>query len=294
MEWEWNKAEQTSLAKFITEDSIKLLDKLPVDDRLKLIQDDDGRRDLVKVIYNTLVSKDIKYAYEKYDPEAEKQQIRTPSEILGTPGEGTCLDLAILFCGLCFGYDLLPLLIVIEGHALAAVSLNHKRDQWEDLGRERTLFNKRDLFKGEENLAELQKLIENNAYIAVECTGFAHTNSFGNSEEPEAIGRTANGVLSFEKAVSAGRKQLSNPNRPFQFAIDAATAQYCWKIKPLEIPNLAAELRKVEVNQKAEKLKETEMEGVNAKGKATTGEFTVNQIVGEAEKSKMTGWRGDV
>ena len=294
MEWEWNKAEQTSLAKFVTKDAVKLLDKLPVDDRLKLIQDWDGRRELVKVIYNTLASKDIKYAYEKYNPEAEKQLIRTPSEILQTPGEGTCLDLAILFCGLCFGYDLLPLLIVIEGHALAAVSLNHKGDQWEDFARERTLFNKRDLFKGEENLAELQKLIENDAYIAVECTGFGHTNSFGNSEEPEAIGRTANGVLSFEKAVSAGRKQLSNPNRPFQFAIDIATAQYFWKIKPLEIPNLAAELRKVEVNQKAEKLKETEMEGAKASGKATTGEFNVSQNVGEAEKSKITGWRGDV
>ncbi len=247
MEWKWSKANEKDITRFVTEDSVKLLDKLPVDDRLKLLQDWEGRRALVKAIYEALVSRGITYALEKYHPEDETQQIRTPSEILSNPGEGTCLDLAILFCGLCFGYDLLPLLIVVEGHALAAVSLNNQRKDWDSFARERELFNKPELFQGEESLAELRKLIEDDAYIAVECTGFAHTQSFGNSQEPEAMGRNSNGFLSFDKALSAGKKQLGNPNRSFKFAIDIATAKYFWKMESLQIPNLNA----AEVNPKA-------------------------------------------
>lgn len=240
MEWKWRKADEKGLAKFINEDAVKLLDKLPVN-RFDLLQDWDSRRELVKTIYDRLVSKDIRYAYEQYQPEAEIQIIRPPSEILSAPGEGTCLDLALLFCGLCFGCDLLPLLIIIEGHALAAVSLNHQRnnDGWNSFERERTLFNNTKLFEGDENLAQLKQLIDSSTYIAVECTGFAHTQSFGNSQEPEAIGRR-NGVLSFERAIAAGRQQLENSNRPFKFAIDIAAARYLWKMDTLAIPNLTS------------------------------------------------------
>src|SRR5262245_59180191 len=144
MEWKWAKANEKDLARFVNEKAIQLLGKLPVEDRLKLVQDDSGRRTLVKAIYETLVTKEIRYDFEKYQPEAETQLIRTPVEILSTPGEGTCLDLALLFCSLCFGYDLLPLLIVIEGHAFAAVSLKHKREEWDAYGPERSLFDTSD------------------------------------------------------------------------------------------------------------------------------------------------------
>jgi hypothetical protein len=233
MEWKWAKANEKDLAKFVTEKSFDLLPKLP-DVRFDLVHDPQGRRSLVEVIYKTLVALDIRYAYEKYHPEDETQLIRTPPEILLKPGEGTCLDLALLFCGICFGCDLLPLLVVIEGHALVAVSLKHKRDEWTDFARERSIFNTPELFKGEDKLAELRKFIESNAYIAVECTGFAHTQSFTGSE-PEAIGRV-DGILPFERAINAGIEQLNNPNRPFQFAIDIAAARYGWKMDSFEIP----------------------------------------------------------
>lgn len=238
MEWKWAKASEKDLARFVNEQAIQLLDKLPIEDRLKLIQDDSGRRALVKAIYETLVTKDIRYDFEKYQPESETQIIRTPVEILVTPGEGTCLDLALFFCSLCFGYGLLPLLIVIEGHALAAVSLQQKREEWNAYGSERSLFNTVELFQGDTNLAALKKLIEDEAYIAVECTGFAHSQVLGSAQEPETKSRTADGVLSFGRAVKAGSEQLENPDRPFKFAIDIATAKYIWKIPTEEIPNL--------------------------------------------------------
>jgi hypothetical protein len=87
---------------------------------------------IAQVIYNTLVEQKIQYAPEKYHPSAAKHEIRTPAEILKAPGEGTCLDLATLFCGLCLGNELLPVLIVLEGHALVAVSLNHGLRKWND------------------------------------------------------------------------------------------------------------------------------------------------------------------
>ena len=72
----------------------------------------------------------IRYALEQYHPSEALQTIRTPPEVLVSPREGTCLDLAALFCGLCEAYELLPILIVIDGHALAAVSLTHGVRDW--------------------------------------------------------------------------------------------------------------------------------------------------------------------
>ncbi|NEP11794.1 MAG: pentapeptide repeat-containing protein [Symploca sp. SIO2C1] len=229
-EWKWSKANEKSLAQFVSDRTKELLPKLSTSS-FDLVQTRDGRLKLVQSIYEQLLNQGIQYAYEKYHPEAETQRIRTPKEVLDTPGEGTCLDLALLFCGLCFGYELLPLLIVIEGHAFAAVSLNHQRREWNGFARERTLFNSTELFRGDENHRELQKLIADGAYVAVECTGFAQTRSFTGSK-PEAVGRTPQGTLTFERGIAAGREQLENSGREFQFAIDIAVAHYNWKIEP--------------------------------------------------------------
>ncbi|NES25888.1 MAG: hypothetical protein F6K41_45135, partial [Symploca sp. SIO3E6] len=208
MEWKWSKANEKSLAQFVSDRTVELLPKLSTSP-FDLVQTPNGRLKLVQGIYDQLLNQQIRYAYEKYHPEAETQRIRNPKEVLDTPGEGTCLDLALLFCGLCFGYELLPLLIVIEGHALAAVSLNHQRREWNGFARERNLFNSTELFQGDENKRKLQKLIEDGAYVAVECTGFAQTQSF-TSSMPEAVGRTTQGILTFERAIAAGREQLEN------------------------------------------------------------------------------------
>ncbi len=264
MEWKWAKANEKELAKFVNEEVKQLLPGLPVDP-LECNKNAKGRRKLIKAIYQTLMGQDIRYAYEKYQPEDEIQQIRTPTEILKQPKEGTCLDLSILFCGLCFAYDLLPLLIVIDGHALAAVSLKHPRNKWNSNDSLRNPFDTSELFQGQDNWERLTAWIEDEAYLAIECTGFAHTKLF-TGEQPEEKERQADGTLSFDRACEAGEEQLSNCNRPFKFAIDIATAKYSWKMESLPIPNLnAAEVNAQAVfNLDVEELQSGEMRGVKA------------------------------
>jgi NACHT domain/HEAT repeats len=123
--------------------------------------------------------------------------------------------------------------INIEGHAFAAVSLKHSLRQRDSFDKERTLFTeKSELFT---NLKELKNLIKNEAYIAIECTGFAHTQSFKNLSQPEAKHREDDGTLSFDNALNAGREQLENSDRSFKFAIDIAFAHEGWGITPLPI-----------------------------------------------------------
>jgi hypothetical protein len=69
---------------------------------------------------------------------------------------------------------LLPLLVVIEGHALAAVSLTHGLREWNALDRQ-----ERELFEHEPltDLNRLRELVDSGAYLAMECTGFAQSKS---------------------------------------------------------------------------------------------------------------------
>ncbi len=248
-QWKWSKANPKDLAKFIDRNAIRLLDKLEIN-RFDLSHDSDGRRKLVKAIYNALVERNINYAYEQYQPIAAIQIIRAPHEILRIPGEGTCLDLAALFCGLCLGCELVPQIVIIEGHALAMVSLNHSLNRWNDeFNSERNFFNTAELLVGTDSLTKLTQLIDEEAYLAIECTGFAHTQSFENSDQPEAKYRKADGTLSFDNALSAGRQQLENTSRSFQFVIDIAVAHYAWQIDPLAISDISTNaISSVQIN----------------------------------------------
>jgi hypothetical protein len=109
MSWEWSRRNEKDLARFVTPEAVSWL-HLSVN-RADLLQQQDGRRQLVQVIYEALKVKQIQYAPEKYHPSEAIQLIRNPLEILEAPKEGTCLDLAALFCGLCLGYELLPWLV---------------------------------------------------------------------------------------------------------------------------------------------------------------------------------------
>lgn len=80
------------------------------------------RRELLQTIYESLLTKDIRYAREKFDPILEQQQIRPPEEIFQGAGDATCLDLSLLFAGLCLGNELLPLVVVLDGHVFVVIS----------------------------------------------------------------------------------------------------------------------------------------------------------------------------
>jgi len=225
MTWEWPKANEKDLVRYVSAESVKWV-TLPIN-RLDLTKQPDGRRLLVRAIYRVLSEKGIRYAPQLYDPSDAIQPIRTPAEIFEAPQEGTCLDLAALFCGLCLGNDLLPLLIVIKGHAFAAVSLKHELKDWNSLDRaERNIFETNPLT----DVKRLRELIDTGQYLAVECTGFAQSQILPETV-PEGVGRVGNGLLPFERAVAAGREQLDQVDRPFSYALDIAVARYYWAIE---------------------------------------------------------------
>ena len=222
----WSRVDDKGLARYVTQQASRWT-SLPVS-RFDLAGQLDQRRAVARAVYVALKERSIRYALEEYLPSEAQQVIRTPPEILTSPREGTCLDLAALFCGLSLANELIPILIVIDGHALAAVSLTHGVRDWNRYRPGRELFTTGPLTDPQ----RLRDLIDEESFLAVECTGFAHSEQLGQiGDKPEGLGRV-NGVMDFEQAVRAGRLQLDRADRPFQFAIDVAVAHYGWRIEP--------------------------------------------------------------
>lgn len=229
MKWEpWPRIDQKGLARYVTPEAGRWL-ALEIN-RFDLKGQSDENRAIVEAIYAALLDKNIRYAREEYHPSEALQTIRTPAEILEAPREGTCLDLAGLFCGLCLHNELLPVIIVTEGHALAAVSLEHGLRDWDGYRSEMGLFEEGPLTDPQ----KLRGLIENGSFVAIECTGFAHSDKLSDVQDPaypETVGRS-NGVMTFERAVVAGREQFEIAERPLAFALDVAVAHYGWRLDP--------------------------------------------------------------
>lgn len=219
MTWEWPKINERDLARYVTEQSVNWLTLSK--SRFDLKNQPGGLRLIVQEIYESLMKKGIKYDTELYDPSAYIQPIRTPPEMFVAPQAGTCLDLAALFCGLCLGFDLLPLIVVVQGHALAAVSVKCGKDLWDDWARDEKAYFDKALLT---DVTHLRELIDRRVYVAVECTGFAASKTLP-ATRPEGIGRK-DGLLPFERAVAAGREQLDLTDRPFVFALDIATTRF--------------------------------------------------------------------
>lgn len=242
----WPKTNEKMLASYV-------LPQLAAKLKLAKSRDDvltrpNGRLELLSLTYDALVVKDLRYAREEYDAESEQQRIRDTDLLLEGAGDATCLDLALLFAGVCLGNELLPLVVVVRGHAFVAVSLTRDRRDADDMAR-------RDEDDGDgawvtEGLLtdgdRLKHLVERGDWIAIECTGFGRSESI-----PETVPEGKNrqkGRLSFENACKAGTEQLSEPNRPFEFAIDPAVLQDLRKNRPFDPPsrnleNLQPDLR---------------------------------------------------
>lgn len=227
----WSRRDPQGLARFVTPQARDWL-TLGLS-RFDLEADPQGRLRVVHAIYDALARERIHYAIEEYNPSAALQPIREPAEILRRPKEGTCLDLAVLFSGLCMGNRLLPIIVVLKGHAIALVSLSHDLADWDGYRPEREWFDQGPIDEPERFSAAVG-LVDSGAYVAVECTGFASSEKLAQlarEELPETVGRI-DGVLPFERAVAAGREQLSLPDRALQFAVDVAVAHYGWRIEP--------------------------------------------------------------
>jgi hypothetical protein len=229
----WPRADERGLARYVTPRAARWL---PLDvNRFDLSDRPDHYRIIAADIYDCLRQTDIRYALEAYHPADALQTIRTPAEVLVAPREGTCLDLAALYCGLCLAYELLPVLVLVQGHALAAVCTTHGLRDWNGYDRPgRELFAATDLT----DVAALRDLIDSGAYLPVECTGFARSDLLARLPDlPESTGRV-DGLLPFESAVAAGRQQLDQVDRPLRFAVDVATAHYAWRLEPYPVEPL--------------------------------------------------------
>lgn len=224
--WIWSKADHRGLARFVNEEAAWQAAALDLGiNRLDEEVKEGGRRRIVEVMYDKLRCRQprIDYDLEAFLRHGDyRQKIRTPRTILETDHRGTCLDLALLFCSLCLKNELLPFLLIVEGHALAAVHLTHGRksqgnDAWDAFNR--TGF---DVVQGGEGeIASREDVlgwIDRGILLPVECTGFAHSEALPDTC-PEGFGRTG-GFLDFEDAVRAGRAQMERAARPFHYAID--------------------------------------------------------------------------
>lgn len=203
------------------------------------LQSAQGMRALVGELYQALCRRNISYALEPFNADPRVQTIRPPSGVLEGDLEGTCLDLALLFAGLALGKGLLPLLVVLQGHALVAVSLQRTRAQAADFGRSSP---QQDGPWVEEGLlhdgATLRHLVDTGQYLLLECTGFAASTALPPGL-PEGQGRDPlSARMPFDAALAAGRAQLDAPGRGFRFAIDLAVLRDHHGIQAFEPPIL--------------------------------------------------------
>ena len=237
MSWTWSKVDEMGLARLVLDNAKEWL----IEPRLSVNWNDlnvsiDGRRQLLRALFETLCRYRITYTPEKYQPDQSQQLVRTPDEILGGSREGTCLDLSLLLCGLCMGCELIPWLVRIKGHALVLVSMNARLREWNRLSRaEWKEFRTAPLT----DVGIVRRVLSEGRYMAVECTGFAWSGSLP-ANLPEGQNRNTDGFLSFEMAVQAGTMQLNLADRPLEYVIDVAVARYEWKLEAdhLRLPRL--------------------------------------------------------
>lgn len=182
---------------------------------------------VVAEVYDALAERDVRWTVARYQPHLPLQVVRSPGDILDRSGEGTCLDLAVLFAGVLLGRELLPLVVVLDGHALVAVSRVTKRRQAGGTARQYELPDGDGTWAGEGLLVEgktMRALVDSGRYLLIECTGFARSGEALSTAVPEGR-RRVDGLLSFEDAITAGREQLEVEGRGFRFAVDAAYLQ---------------------------------------------------------------------
>jgi hypothetical protein len=152
--------------------------------------------DVAQFLYEGLCERNIEYEREPVlmkDPGGYDQPIRPPADVVS--GKGTCVDLALLYAGLCIEVRLLPMLVLLQNavqgvaHTLVVVDAQYSYDQWE---RPRG-WKEKDREKGYIDDTEAANpwskesgifwpYVESNRYVTVECTDFAATGIDGRRE----------------------------------------------------------------------------------------------------------------
>ncbi len=118
-----------ALAQYVHRDVVARL--LPADLASQLPgPSDDPAWHRTRRIYEIFAERDIGYVHEPTSSEPGRQTVRPPDQVLAVPRTGTCLDLAVTFCGACLDAGLHPLIVALDsarggaGHAVVVVWLN--------------------------------------------------------------------------------------------------------------------------------------------------------------------------
>jgi hypothetical protein len=167
----WNVAQRNTLAELV----------MPGDAELVLAPRLRGRVDLLpalaaggpaavaRELYSTLCGVGIDYALEPLNWTRQTQLVRTPAEVVFT-GQGTCLDLALLFASCLEENRIHPVILVLKGHALAGFWSNCWGDEAPPLGACGDCPEPAVLSPG-----RVRSLIAGGQLGLVECTGFARS-----------------------------------------------------------------------------------------------------------------------
>jgi len=216
--WHWRKVEEASLARYVNAECVAEVVP-PVDPEGEAtVRDllDDGRHELVaEHVYNLISDHGIDYDVEGYVPDTNAvQRIRTPVEMWNRQ-RGTCLDLALLYAGACLNEGLRPLVVVLDGHALAAVV---------------TAQFPLPLPEPSSDADMLMGWIEAGSVAPVECTGMADGENYD---------------FDFSTAKAKGRELIESTNLDFFF--DPRQLQQDGRVEPepchrLSIPRVVASL----------------------------------------------------
>ena len=194
-------------------------------------------REVIEGIYNLLAAEEIRYDSGGLDLIGAKegtQPVRSPYKLLRTQNKkGNCLDLSLLFCGVCLGVSLRPVVIIFNTHALAAVSLTPVSKEYDPRGPPPP-----DVEFSDKILEDPQPLLDAvsaGKYIVIECTGFAMGR---NSSSSEARDVRHGKILSFEDAVARGHQLLQEAvnTGTYRGAIDISVAQGPWAIPAYRLP----------------------------------------------------------
>ncbi|MGE7387214.1 hypothetical protein ACQKM2_17215 [Streptomyces sp. NPDC004126] len=200
--WEkWKKTEPARLACYVDPEEIarRYAGPLPGPAYVQRAAD---RRAAVRAVYDGLAAQRLRYEtaaidFRRFHP--AEQVVRTPAEIAAQGGN--CLELTLLFAGLCLARKLRALVVLLEDHALAAVWLGGDLDAVWTHGRpaERDhLVMSRGLINGAAGATAvrgaLTGLVADGTYLLVECTGV----TAGDDPGTRSLCRT------FDEAVAEG------------------------------------------------------------------------------------------
>ncbi len=236
--YEWARVEERALARYVQPEYVPTEFQLPqYINRLDLLQAE-GPAGVATQLYNLICKQNIQYDLSPFNPRASVTQlIRKPVTLLNEK-RGTCLDLAVLFAAMYLANDLLPLLLIVEGHAFAGLSLTRTRHEWKKPPKALAWD------KGMLTDLNLLQELEKEEYLFIECTGAAQSQALS-SLFPEGRGREENGRMSFERACAAGSEQIhqharsttetGTPNqRAFLYALDVHDLQVNHGFEPIK------------------------------------------------------------